>query len=288
MNDERHAAYSARFRMVCHYIERHLDESLSLEVLSAIAHCSPFHFHRMFTAWSGLPLYRYIQWLRLRHASWRLAFNPHDKIIDIALDAGFQNPESFSRAFKTALGASPRQFRLEPDWVNWHRRVPKNVSQERTMKEVNIVVFPTTPVAMLKHRGNPAQVNASAATFIEWRRSSGLSPVERYATYGIAWDDPASVPADAFRFDICAVVPQAIPVNAFGVENGEIPGGRCAVIRHQGSLDSIGESVYHLYRHWLPDSGETVRDFPVFFHYLNFVHQVPEHELQTDIYLPLA
>ena len=175
MNDTRKAVYSARFRMVCHYIERHLDEPLSLEALSAIAHCSPFHFHRMFTAWSGLPLYRYIQWLRLRHASWRLAFNPHDKIIDIALDAGFQNPESFSRAFKTALGASPRQFRREPDWVNWHRRVPKNVSQERTMKEINIVVFPTTPVAILKHRGDPARVNASAATFIEWRRSSGLS-----------------------------------------------------------------------------------------------------------------
>ena len=288
MNDTRKADYSARFRMVCHYIERHLDEPLSLEALSAIAHCSPFHFHRMFTAWSGLPLYRYIQWLRLRHASWRLAFNPHDKIIDIALDAGFQNPESFSRAFKTALGASPRQFRREPDWVNWHQRVPKNVSQERTMKEINIVVFPTTPVAMLKHRGDPAQVNASAATFIEWRRSSGLSPVERYPTYGIAWDDPESVPADAFRFDICAAVEQAVPANTFGVENGEIPGGRCAVIRHHGSLDSVGESVYHLFRHWLPESGETVRDFPVFFHYLNFVHQVPEHELKTDIYLPLA
>ena len=80
MNDTRKAVYSARFRMVCHYIERHLDEPLLLEALSAIAHCSPFHFHRMFTAWSGMPLYRYIQWLRLRHASWRLAFNPHDKL----------------------------------------------------------------------------------------------------------------------------------------------------------------------------------------------------------------
>ena len=34
-------------------------------------------------------------------------------------------------------------------------------------------------------------------------------------------------------------------------------------------------------------SGETPRDFPLFFRYLNFVHEVGEHELQTDIYLPL-
>lgn len=38
----------------------------------------------------------------------------------------------------------------------------------------------------------------------------------------------------------------------------------------------------------IPTSGETLRDAPVFFHYLNFIHEVPEHTLQTDIYLPLT
>jgi AraC family transcriptional regulator len=42
-----------------------------------------------------------------------------------------------------------------------------------------------------------------------------------------------------------------------------------------------------LYRDWLPESGEELRDFPLFFHYHNFVHEVAEHELLTDIYLPL-
>ncbi len=74
MNDLISAAYSERLRRVCDHIERHLDEPLSLEVLSRMAHSSPFHFHRQFTVWSGLPLYRYIQWLRLRrrHGGWRL------------------------------------------------------------------------------------------------------------------------------------------------------------------------------------------------------------------------
>lgn len=79
MNDLISAAYSERLRRICDHIERHLDEPLSIEALSRMAHSSPFHFHRQFTAWSGLPLYRYIQWLRLRRASWRLAFNPQDK-----------------------------------------------------------------------------------------------------------------------------------------------------------------------------------------------------------------
>ncbi len=62
--------------------------------------------------------------------------------------------------------------------------------------------------------------------------------------------------------------------NAFGVINGEIPGGRCAVVRHHGSLDTLANSVWFLYRDWLPASGETLRDFPVYFRYLNFVHEV--------------
>lgn len=287
MNDRLSAVYAARLRQVCDHIERHLDEPLSLEALSRIAHCSPFHFHRQFTAWSGMPLYRYIQWLRLRRASWRLAFKPRDKIIDIALDTGFQNPESFTRAFKVAFGQSPRQFRQTPDWSAWHQRVPKLALQEQHVMNVKIVSFPRTPVAMLTHQGDPAQVNASAATFIEWRRATGLSPVATSQTFGIAWHDPQTTPPDAFRFDICGSVSQPVPDNDFGVTNGEIPAGRCAVVRHQGSLDTLSESVSYLFREWLPGSGETPRDFPVFFHYLNFVHEVAENQLQTDIYLPL-
>ncbi len=47
MNDIKASpAYVGRFQRVCRYIARHLDEPLSLETLSAIAHSSPYHFHR--------------------------------------------------------------------------------------------------------------------------------------------------------------------------------------------------------------------------------------------------
>ena len=49
----------------------------------------------------------------------------------------------------------------------------------------------------------------------------------------------------------------------------------------------MSDIVYYLYQTWLPDSGEELRDFPCFFHYLNFVHEVDECELVTDIYLPI-
>ena len=122
MNDIKASpAYVGRFQRVCRYIARHLDEPLSLETLSAIAHSSPYHFHRQFSAYTGIPLYRYIQWLRLRRACWRLAFNPRDKVIDIALDAGFQNAESFSRLTK----ARPNSVnnRTGPSGIDAYRNI---------------------------------------------------------------------------------------------------------------------------------------------------------------------
>lgn len=46
-------------------------------------------------------------------------------------------------------------------------------------------------------------------------------------------------------------------------------------------------TVYHQYRNWLPHSGEARRNFPVYCHYLNLVADAPEHELLTDVHLPL-
>ena len=49
-----------------------------------------------------------------------------------------------------------------------------------------------------------------------------------------------------------------------------IPGGRCAVVRHVGSDDTLGEAVRYLYATWLPASGEEPRDFPLYLQRVRF------------------
>jgi len=142
-------------------------------------------------------------------------------------------------------------------------------------------------VAVLEHRGAPELVNDSVMQFIEWRKQSGLSPVKTSRTFGRVYDNPATVVPEQFHFDICGEVTAKVPENLQGVKSGVIAGGRCAVIRHLGPHERIGEKIYYLYRDWLPDSGEKLRDTHLFFHYLNLRSQVAEHELVTDIYLPL-
>ena len=48
--------------------------------------------------------------MRLKRASFQLVKNPQERVINIALDAGFENPESFSRAFKNTFGLTPSEY----------------------------------------------------------------------------------------------------------------------------------------------------------------------------------
>jgi AraC family transcriptional regulator len=283
----RQQAYARRFNRVLDFIDRHLDEPLSGDRLSRLAHFSKFHFHRQFSDYVGVTPNRYVQLARLRRASYRLAFNPLERITDIAAHAGFENSESFSRAFRSAFGQSPGSFRKQPDWLAWSAQFQSVQAGEVKAMQVRIVDVEPVTVAALEHRGSPATLQQSVQRFITWRKETGLSPVATSQTYGIAYDDPQTTAPKDFRFDICGAVVASVPDNGHGIVTKVIPGGRCAVVRHTGSPDHIAGSVYHLYRTWLPQSGEEPRDFPIYFHYLNLRQDTPEHELLTEVHLPL-
>lgn len=287
MQTPRKSPYAMRFAKILDFIDTHLDETLSLERLSRVGHFSKFHFHRQFSSYVGMTPKRYVQLARLRRASYRLAFNALERITDVALQAGFEHVESFSRAFKAAFGQSPRAFRENPDWSAWSAQFQLITHREIEVMHVKVVTVEPVTVAVLEHRGDPALLNESVQRFIAWRKESGLSPVSQSRTYGIAYDDPTSTPPKEFRYDICGAVSAAVPPNRHGVTTKTIPGGRCAVVRHKGSPDHISGSVYHLYKNWLPRSGEELRDFPVYFEYINLKTDTPEHELLTDVHLPL-
>lgn len=281
------SAYAGRFGKVFDYIDAHLDEDLSVERLGQVANFSRYHFHRQFSAYTGVGVFQYVQLMRLRRASYRLLSRRKDRILDIALDARFESPEAFARAFKRAFGQTPSAFRRNPEWHAWHARFAfLNFARSSTM-DVRIVDFPETRIAALEHLGPSGHINEAVRVFIDWRKQTGLSPVQTSKTFGIPYDNPDTTPPEEFRFDVCGEVDSPVPDNPQGVRNKIIPAGRCAVVRHSGSTDRIGETIYPLFRDWLPGSGEELRDFPLFFHYLSIYPETPQDEWETDVYLPL-
>ena len=287
MNKQKSKLYAARLQNVLSYIEHNLDEELTVDKLCSIANFSKFHFHRQFADYIGIPVARYVLLLRLKQASYRIAFEESVKIIDIALNAGFETPESFTRAFKNTIGKSPSAFRKNPDWESWHKVFDFRLPERNNKVKVDIINFENTLIAVKEHLGPVESLNNTVAQFIAWRKTTGLSPKNTSRTFGIAYDNPDTTEPSKFRFDIAGEVKSNIPENAHGIILKTIPNGRCAVVRHLGSHNRLGESIYPIYREWLPNSGEELRDFPLYFHYLNLLPGIAEADLVTDIYLPL-
>ncbi|NMN58384.1 AraC family transcriptional regulator [Xanthobacter sp. SG618] len=284
--------YRARMQRVLDHIDRHLDEDLGLEALSAVAAFSQAHFHRQFTATFGVTVHRYVQLARLRRASYQLAFRAGASVTEVALDAGYDAPDAFARAFRQRFDQSPSAFRTSPEWQPW-RAACAPLTNARTMRmttwttgDIEIRDFPATPVAVMSHRGDPAAVYETVRRFIEWRRAAGLGRSVA-ATFTVFHSDPRTTPPEDFRLDLCAATHRPIQDNAQGVAAGLIPAGRCAVLRVIGHSEDLEPAALFLYRDWLPDSGEEAGDFPLFCQRLSFFPDVPEHETVTDLFLPL-
>ncbi|MBB71151.1 MAG: AraC family transcriptional regulator [Legionellales bacterium] len=269
------------------YIGLHLDEDLTLERLTAISGMSKFHFHRLFTAYMGLSLYQYIRWLRLKRAAFGLIMDKERSILDIALDAGFDSHEAFSRAFKQICGLSPSQFRKSNNWSSWENppyRLPE-LGDHKMIVEIR--ERPQTRLAVLEHRGDPAGIANSVDKLIAWAKAQrvNLKPQAGDA-FGIAYDDPNTTEPSEFRFDLGLRVPGNIQLTGDVIEKS-LPAGRYAVTVHKGSRENLDKAVYALYRDWLPSTDETLGDLPCIFSYLNFENDVAETELLTEVMLLL-
>jgi AraC family transcriptional regulator len=286
--------YLVRFAKVLAHVDANLDGDLTVERLSGVAAFSKFHFHRQFSALFGVGVYEYVQLMRLKRAAFELAFRDARSVLEIALDAGYESPESFARAFKKRVGQTPSDFRRQPDWLTWDETYRTVNDMRRTTmttttnapQEVRLIDFQETRIGLLEHRGDVRTLGDSIRKFIAWRKDNHLSP-RTSSTFNILHNDPEVTPADEFRLDICVATRGKVADNPYGVVESVIPGGRCAVLRRVGTDEGLGECIRYLYKEWLPSSGQEPRDFPPFAQRVQFFPDVPESEAITDIFLPL-
>lgn len=279
--------YHQQLNKVIEYIGKHLDDDLTLKQLSEIACFSKYHFHRLFTAYTGLSLQQYIRWLRLKRAAHQLIVHKDQSIINIAIDAGFESHEAFGRAFKQACGVSPSEFRQESSWQKWEKP-PYQLSQyeDKTMN-ITIKTMNARRLAVVEHRGDPKLVGDSVNKLLSWAKSQSVNLKPKAGeAFGIAYDDPKLTPPAEFRFDLALTIPEQLALKGEVVEK-RLPAGRYAVTMHKGSRDNIGDTVDALYRDWLPSSGEELADLPCIFCYYNFDHEVAETQLLTECWLLL-
>lgn len=98
---------------VLEYIEDTIAQSHSPEELAKVAALSPFYFQRLFTRLVKRPVNEYVKLRRLARACETLQ-DKSRRILDIAIEYGFNSHEQFTKTFKSAFGITPEEYRNNP------------------------------------------------------------------------------------------------------------------------------------------------------------------------------
>ncbi|MCW2961359.1 MAG: transcriptional regulator, AraC family [Thermoleophilia bacterium] len=147
-------------------------------------------------------------------------------------------------------------------------------------------------VAALRHRGphDPGVADATWQDLIIWASPRGLlgrSPDARGV--GLLWDDPRQFSPQQRRYDV------GVPILPEDVENVAGPGfvvvtapGRYLCATHVGHYERLTQTYAEVIEGPLKNDGWTLLAQPIVEVYRNSPSEVPEEELRTDIYFPVA
>jgi len=216
----------------------------------------------------------------------------------IALDAGYETHEAFTRAFRAMFDQPPSEFRQSRGWAQRlddarvHFATDGRIdgftpcTGDKTM-EASIKNLPPRKVVFIRHVGPYVEVGVSWGKLCSWAGPRGL--LGPGATMlGLSHDDPEVTPPDKLRYDACIVVPDDAPVQPEGEVGVQvIPGGDHAVTIHKGPYEQLKETYAALCGQWIPAHGREPRSAPSVEVYLNDPGQTAPEELLTEINIPL-
>lgn len=270
------------------FIQANLDRDLSLEVLARRARLSPFHFHRLFRSVIGETVKQYTHRLRLERAA-NLLVVRDATILDVALDSGFGNHETFSRAFKKRFEVTPAEYRRWARGQLAQRSLTTRILDESfdqfELSQTKVVHLAELHLAFIRHVGPYEQVPDTLwQDLAKWAKSNRLPPDP--ILLGVAQDSPGVTAPELLRFDAAMVVPQPFPAEGL-VGHQVLAGGDFAVTTHVGhfrtlpqAYATIVERIIRMKDHGFggPPSIEIYRTTRV----------DAKHEMNhTDIYLPV-
>lgn len=289
--------YLKAINSALNYIEENLDRSIGLNELGMKTNISPFHFHRMFQAFTGYTPGEYIRKRRLTEAAMKL-LQTDERVIDIALDYCFQSQESFTRAFRKQFGITPAKYRSQGE--NRYLFERRSISEE-ALKHWNggITMQPKIiekeSFKVLGIQGDFTMENNTIPqmwdAFIP-RMGEIKNRVNPEICYGICSSPGPETNYQEFTEQtifnelVCQEVADFNHIPA-GMTTRTIPDGKYAVFTHKGPLSNLKHTYDYIYKNWLPDSQYKVSapyDFELYDGRFNYMDQ---ENSEIDIYVPI-
>lgn len=112
-------SYSTMTHALVSYVEGHL-ENFDIREMSESFGFSEVYLRELFLKNVHMPIMRYRKRRRMIASAFEL-LHSDKKIIDIAFESGFSNPESYTKAFQRIFGMPPSRFRIDRPFIGRRR-----------------------------------------------------------------------------------------------------------------------------------------------------------------------
>ena len=230
------------------YIQANLDQDLALAALGKKANLSPAHLQRVFKGEIGESPKAYVTRLRVERAAFCLLAH-ESTVARIAADCGFQNPETFIRAFRRRFGKTPSEYRSAV-------RARVAASNEEHHESLGVRRFEISKTRLINIRPMHLAFRRHVGPYEDVPESI-FHELERWATrrrlsgpriwMGIGHDAPIATPPDQLRFDAALVVPGPFDQSGL-IGYQQLPGGTHAVTTHAGPYETLGAAYARIFR----------------------------------------
>jgi AraC family transcriptional regulator len=247
------------------FVESHLPEAISLDDVAQSSGVSRFHVTRAFGAATGRSVMGYMRSRRLTEAARKLAGGAPD-ILSVALDAGYNSHEAFTRAFRDQFGTTPELVRAQGTLDKLDLVEPILMDQS-FLPNLEPPRFETSRPFLIAGLGERYSCETSAAIPMQWQRFGpyiGNIPGETgNFAYGVCVNGD-----DAGNFDYIA----GVEVSDFSdlpkeFSRVRVPAQKYAVFAHREHISTIRRTVNTIWNKWLPASGHEISDAPEFERY---------------------
>ncbi|OKI10084.1 AraC family transcriptional regulator [Streptomyces sp. CB02923] len=270
-----------RLNEALEHIEAHICRRIEVTELARIAMTSEYHFRRMFSALSGIPLSEYIRRRRLTVAGAEVLTGDRT-LLEIAVRYGYGSGEAFARAFRAVHGVGPGEARRNGAALHSQPRMSFRLIVEgsssmryRVVEKDQFHVVGKKARVPLLHRG----VNPEIADFIRsidretMQRIAALSDQQPEGIVAVSDDlDPSR--AEGTELDYYhGVVTQAgtpgtpnmpnTPEDLRDLDTLAVPAGTWAVFENSGPFPEALQFLWRdVFTEWFPSNPYQSRPGP--------------------------
>lgn len=252
------------------YIEAHLDGEIDEKELERITGTSIYHFRRMFSFLSGMPLGEYIRSRKLSNATFDLQHEGMS-VTEAAFKYGYESTDGFSRAFRGWSGISPSEVKKNSVLKAFPKLSFQLTVQGGMNMDYKIEKKESFNIVGVKKR-IPIQFEGVNQEII--KLAEGITPEQRKTMHSLMDMEPAGVVNASFNFDDGRMEEKGrldhmigvLTTQEAGFENldaVEVPKLTWAVFSSTGEHPkTMQETWQKIASEWLPSSDYELVDAP--------------------------